>query len=229
MTRKALRTVAIDGPAASGKTTVGRMLADTFGYALLDTGLMYRAVCYAALVAGVSASDARGCHRVARGLRIEARRGEEPGIFVNGEDVRHHLRDPDVEAMVSDYSAIPEVRAVMVKKQRAFANGRRTVLVGRDIGTVVLPDAGLKIYLDAGEDVRAQRRSAQTENWKVQRTAATSKQEITNRDRTDAGRSVSPLRPAENAVLIDTTEMTLEEVLERVEKEVLCAQDSDAG
>ena len=216
------RTIAIDGPAASGKTTVGRMLARDFGYLFLDTGLMYRAFALAAVRNGLSPTDAEACERLARSLPLSVQAKGDTRIFLAGEDVTDLLRDPEVERTVSAYSAIAGVRAVMVEHQRTIARRHRVVLAGRDIGTVVLPHASLKLYLDASETARAERRSHQTEQWRVRRDEAGSLEDITQRDRIDSTRAVSPLKAAEDAIYIDTTVLTLDDVVERVEREVRC-------
>lgn len=210
--------IAIDGPAASGKTTVGTAIAKKYGYLFLDTGLMYRAV----TLAGLQARVAPGSKRIAKllanlALRVEATR-EGTRVFLGNEDVTARLRDAEVEANVSAYAAIPAVREAMVAHQRRIAASGKAVLAGRDIGTVVLPEAPLKLYLDADEDARAQRRGQQATQH-----AAEARKNIANRDVTDATRSVSPLRPAEDAVVIDTTDMTLDEVLELALEKVACA------
>lgn len=216
------RTIAIDGPAASGKTTVGRMLAREFGYLFLDTGLMYRAFTLAAIRAGIMASDAEACERLARTLELSVQTEGDTRIILAGEDVTDLLRDPEVERMVSAYSVIAGVRAVMVGHQRGIARGRRAVLAGRDIGTVVLPRADLKLYLDASETARAERRSHQTVQWPVRRDEAEALEDIAQRDQTDSTRAVSPLKAAGDAIYIDTTTLTLDEVVQRVEREVRC-------
>jgi cytidylate kinase len=209
--------IAIDGPAASGKSTVGQTLAARHGYRFLDTGLMYRAFTLAALRAGVAASDPGACTALAETIAMTVAAGTETRIFLDAEDVTDRLRDADVEANVSAYSAIAAVREVMVRRQRAIAAEGRAVLAGRDIGTVVLPGAGLKIYLDASEEARARRRGLQAADTRL------ASANVTERDRIDSGRTTSPLRPAEDAVVIDTTDLTLDEVLDRVEKELRCA------
>ncbi|MEO6398435.1 MAG: (d)CMP kinase, partial [Tepidiformaceae bacterium] len=154
--------IAIDGPAASGKSTLGAALAKRFGYRFLDTGIMYRAFTLAALRANV-APESSGCSAFGGTLALTLRRGEwGTGIMLGDEDVTPLLRDPRVEANVSLYSALPPVREQMVQQQREFARGIRAILAGRDIGTVVLPEAPLKFYLLASEEARAQRRSTQT-------------------------------------------------------------------
>lgn len=206
--------IAIDGPAASGKSTLGRALADRLGYQFLDTGLMYRAFTLAALRAGVEAEDTEACAELARSvdLRVEAER--DTRVFLGDEDVTGLMRSAEVEANVSAYSAIPAVRERMVAMQREVAGSGRAVLAGRDIGTVVLPDAPVKFYLDASETARAHRRSAQAGSWGAEQRAHEAHRDITGRDLIDSSRAASPLRPAEDAIVIDTTYLSLEAVVE---------------
>jgi len=204
--------IAIDGPAASGKSSLGMALARRFGYLFLDTGLMYRAVTLAALEAGVPPEDA-AAGAFARSLDIRAVAGEETRILLGGRDVTGRLREPEVEHHVSAYSALPSVRAAMVAAQRAIAAQGPAILAGRDIGTVVLPDAPVKLFLEASPEARAARRSRQAYEWGMAQEAAEARRDIEQRDRLDSSRAASPLRPAEDAVVIDTTDLTLEEVI----------------
>ena len=218
MTKRLPDCIAIDGPAASGKTTVGSAIAKKYGYLFLDTGLMYRAVTLAGLRANV-APGSKGMAKLLRGLALRVQATSEgTRVFLGDEDVTPRLRDADVEANVSAYSAVPAVREAMVAHQRRIAASGRAVLAGRDIGTVVLPEAPLKLYLDAAESARARRRGEQ-----ATQKATEARKDIANRDVTDSTRAVSPLRPAEDAVVIDTTDMTLEDVLELALEKVACA------
>ena len=222
MKRSLPTPIAIDGPAASGKSTLGAELAQRFGYAFLDTGLMYRAVTLAALRAGLPVDDAAAREFVRRlDLRVEA--GATTRIFLGDEDVTDRLRDPEVEANVSHYSALPSVREAMVRKQRAIAGKGLAVLAGRDIGTVVLPNAPLKFYLEASEDARAERRGKQSGEWGQAQADADARRDIHRRDVIDSTRGVAPLRAAPDAVVIDTTALSLEEVLELALENVQCA------
>ncbi|MFQ5382068.1 MAG: (d)CMP kinase, partial [Dehalococcoidia bacterium] len=212
--------VAIDGPAASGKTAVGTALSRTLGYDVLDTGAMYRAFALAAMSQGVPAEDS-ACARLGESLQFEVVTGNETRILIDGEDVTPRLREPEVEDSVSSYSALPAVRRLMVESQREAARRSRTVVLGRDIGTVVLPEAPVKIYLDASEPARAKRRSLQTGDGKTK----SSRRNIAHRDTVDSTRAASPLRPAVDAVRIDTTNLSLAEVVERVTEVVRCASE----
>lgn len=154
MTKKLPDCIAIDGPAASGKTTVGSAIAKKYGYLFLDTGLMYRAVTFAGLRRKIP-PVAGEVDRLLGELKLKVVADELGSrIYLAGEDVTPHLRDADVEANVSKYAAIPEIREAMVRQQRKVAKGGRAILAGRDIGTVVLPKAALKLYLDADEEAR---------------------------------------------------------------------------
>lgn len=218
MPRRLPDTIAIDGPAASGKTTVGMAIAEKYGYLFLDTGLMYRAVTLAALRSNIPAtSEAARKLLVHLGLSVQVTR-DGTRVLLGAEDVTVHLRDADVEARVSDYAAIPEVREAMVRQQRAIAAKGNAVLAGRDIGTVVLPNAPLKLYFHASEDARAERRGSQ-----ATQAAEAARRDIANRDKKDSGREVSPLKPAADAIVIDTTNMVLEDVVKLALEKVSCA------
>lgn len=214
--------IAIDGPAASGKTSVGRELVRRFGYRFLDTGVTYRAVTLAALRAGISPDDDAACAALAERLDIRA---EPDGsrTFLGEEDVTELIRAPEVESNVSSYSALPAVREVMVRLQRRFAAEGHAVLAGRDIGTVVLPDAPLKFYLQASEAARAERRGRQASGWGPEQAAAEAHRDITRRDQRDSNRAVSPLQAASDAIVIDTTDLALEDLIARVIEAIECA------
>ncbi|MGH2631979.1 MAG: (d)CMP kinase [Tepidiformaceae bacterium] len=208
--------IAIDGPAASGKSTVGRALAHELGYAFLDTGLMYRAFTLAALRAGIPATET-ACAPFARGL--DMRLGTEPDahVYLGDEDVTEQLHDPAIEGHVSAYSGIPAVREVLRAAQRAFATRGKAVLAGRDIGAVVLPDAPLKLYLEADETARAQRRNAQR-GIAAEEHARRAHEDLSRRDRLDSPQTSI----AEGAIVIDTTTLTLDEVIACVFEKVQC-------
>lgn len=202
--------IAVDGPGGSGKSTVSRRLAEHLGWLHLDTGAFYRAATLAVLRAAVDlALDSEVADAVSgRGFLQEDGR-----MFLDGEDVTVDIRSAAVTAAVSAVSALPEVRKVMVAHQREWVarHGRDVVVEGRDIGTVVFPEADLKIWLSASAEERAQRRALQTGE-----DPALVMQELDRRDRADSGRKVSPLKPAEDAVHMDTTGMTVDEVVERI-------------
>lgn len=215
------RTIAVDGSAASGKSTVGRRLAAYLGYPFLDTGIMYRAITLAAIQRGIPLTDEAALSRLAQSVRMDVGiplpGSDAPAsITVDGRDVTGLLRSQDVEDAVSLVSRVPGVRAALVQKQRESAARRRIVMAGRDIGTVVLPDADLKIYLDASLEERAARRHREFAALGRQVTAEEVLEDIRRRDQIDSQRPVSPLRPAEDAVIIDTDGLTLDQVMERV-------------
>jgi CMP/dCMP kinase len=194
-------TVAIDGPAGSGKSTLSRALAARLGVGRLDTGAMYRSVAWAALQRGVDPADTEAVAGVARTLVLDV--GDR--VVADGTDVTEAIRGPEVSAAVSAVAANPAVRAVMVDRQREWvaAHGGG-VVEGRDIGTVVLPDADLKLYLTASPEVRAARRSEE------------GAEAVARRDRLDSTRAASPLEVAEGARVIDTGALGVEEIVDEV-------------
>lgn len=218
-------TIAIDGPAASGKSTLGRALAQRLGYFFLDTGHMYRAFTLAALRQDIPPTDEAACARFAETVDLRVEAAEDTRILLGDEDVTGLLREPAVEANVSAYSAIPSVRTAMVRRQREIAARGGAVLAGRDIGTVVLPEAPVKFYLEASEDARARRRAAQAASWGPEQVSAEARRDITGRDEVDSSRAAGPLRPAADAIIIDTTNMSIEDVIAFALEKVPCAGD----
>lgn len=210
-------TIAIDGPAASGKSTIGRLLAERFGYAFLDTGLMYRAFTLGALRANIPAT-AEACQPFADALDLRLGTEPEVHVFLGEEDVTALLHNPEIERHVSEYSALPPVREVLREQQRAFARKGQTVLAGRDIGAVVVPDAPLKFYFEADEAARAKRRNAER-GIAQQEHARQSHQALSRRDRLDSPQTFI----APDAVVIDTTHLTIEEVIAAALKHLPCA------
>ncbi len=211
----------MDGSAASGKSTIGRLLAQKLGYLFLDTGVMYRALALAAIERGIDPSDSVALGELARSVRIDVRlappgSGNGTAVLLDGTDVTARLRSPAVEEAVSLVSRVPAVRHALVQRQREIAQRGDIVMAGRDIGTVVLPSASLKIYLDAPVEERARRRYAEFASMGRNVTHQMVLDDLRRRDRIDSQRSVSPLRPAEDAVRIDTGGLTLEEVLQKV-------------
>lgn len=217
-------TIAIDGPAASGKSTIAALLAEKLGYVYLDTGVMYRAVTWEALQRHIPISDEGAITHLSETLHIKvtqptANDGRQYTVYADGKDVTWELRRPEVNAHVSSVSAYPGVRRALVAHQQRIGHRGRIVMVGRDIGTVVLPEADLKIYLEAVVDERARRRYCQVLQQRGQegdKEYEDIREAMIRRDRIDSGRQVSPLRPAEDAVVIDTTDMTVRQVLDRV-------------
>jgi len=213
--------VAIDGPAASGKSAVGVAVARRIGARFFDTGAMYRAVTWLALQRRVDVTDARALAALVESAQIEVSEsaltpGEATAVHVNGADATPHLRGPDVEANVSLVSRVPDVRKALVRIQRALAAEGGVVMAGRDIGTVVLPEADLKVYLDASREVRARRRVEQVAASGGHIAYEEVLAEMARRDGIDSSRETSPLTAAPDAVIINTDNLTLDEVVERI-------------
>ena len=205
-----LRVIAIDGPAGSGKSTVARRLAERLGLEYLDTGAMYRAVAFAALRRDVDPGDADAVANLTPGLDIEI---TLDAVRVDGVDATIEIRGPEVTRAVSVVAANSAVRDEMRRRQRAWAEARAGgVIEGRDIGTVVFPDAELKVYLTASPEARAGRRAQEVTDLDYETVAA----DIARRDALDQGRDDSPLVEAADAVTIDTTERTIDEVVDAV-------------
>src|SRR6266849_6119993 len=212
-------TIAIDGPAGSGKSSVARLVASALGYLYLDSGAMYRALALKALERGVSLDDETQLAKLANETHIELRsptsEQEKAGIknrvFLDGKEVTEEIRTPEVAQAASRLATIAPVRAVLVAEQQSAGRGGGVVMEGRDIGTVVFPDAELKIFLEASPEVRAQRRWLEHEEKGEQVTLPEVLVEVRERDKRDRERKVSPLVKAEDAVLIDNTAMDAEE------------------
>jgi cytidylate kinase len=200
--------IAIDGPAGAGKSTVARGVADALDFTYLDSGAMYRCVALAALRAGADPNDGKAMGEIAREARIDLR---SAGVELEGEDVTEAIRTPEVDLAASRVSVHPEVRDEMVKRQRGLMETGRYVAEGRDIGTVVSPDAPLKIYLTASDEERARRRA--DESRELFGDVVEAQRE---RDARDTSREHSALRPADDAVELDTTELSVDEVVDRV-------------
>lgn len=208
--------IAIDGPASAGKSTLGAYLAQTLGYLYFDTGVMYRAVTWEALRQRIPISDEEAVTALAETITIDVTRptvddGRQYDVYVDGRDVTWQIRRPEVDAQVSPVSAYPGVRRALTAQQRAIGLRGRVVMVGRDIGTVVLPEAELKIYLDASPEERARRRLGDQLAQGCDVDYETVLEAIRRRDRIDAGREVAPLRRADDALLLNNDDMTLEE------------------
>lgn len=215
------RTIAIDGPAASGKSTVAQRVAEALGYLFLDTGVMYRAVTLAARQAGIDPGEEAKVVDLAAKLRIDAKPaskldGRLCDVFVNGQDVTWAIRSGEVDGDVSQVSRYAGVRQAMTGLQRQIGARGSVVMVGRDIGTVVLPDADLKVYLDASVEERARRRANELAARGQPAEFATILEGLKERDHLDSTRELAPLMPAPDAVVLDTTALTIEEVVDRV-------------
>jgi CMP/dCMP kinase len=209
----------IDGPSGSGKGTISRAVADALGWHLLDSGALYRAIGYAASMAGIDLSDAAAVTRCAETTRIgfrDPKDGGETRVVVNGHDATDEIRTETCGAAASAIAAIPSVRAALMDKQRSFRKAPGLVADGRDMGTVVFADALHKIFLTASAEERARRRYKQLKEKGLTVTLASLLREIEARDERDATRKVAPLRPANGALMIDTTAIPIGEVIARV-------------
>ncbi|HRQ22258.1 MAG TPA: (d)CMP kinase [Anaerolineales bacterium] len=212
--------IALDGPAASGKSTLGHRLAEALGYLFFDTGIMYRAVTWAALTRDMDLRDETAITQLAETVQIDIRPpsvgdGRSCDVIVGGRDVTWEMRGGDVDANVSGVSAYAGVRQALTAQQRRIGLRGRVVMVGRDIGTVVLPDADLKIYLDASAEERAKRRYDELIERGEQAQYEDTLQKMIERDRLDSTRAVAPLKPAGDAVIIDTDKMDAGQVFQR--------------
>jgi cytidylate kinase len=214
--------IAIDGPAASGKSTLGRRLADSLGYLFFDTGVMYRAVTWAALQRHLDIGDEPALTSLAETVQIDVQPpsvddGRVCDVLLDGQDVTWQIRQLEVESSVSPVSAYQGVRQALVSQQRRIGLRGRVVMVGRDIGTVVLPEAELKIYLDASPQERAMRRYRELEQRNGKADFEQVLSGVRNRDRIDSTRTFSPLCAAPDAVIIDSDKLSADEVFEKVE------------
>lgn len=212
-------TIALDGPAAAGKSTVGRAVADRLGYLYFDTGALYRALTWLALRCGVVPDDGEGLAELCRSHRLTvAARAADPGygVLVDGAEVTAELRSPEVDRAVSPVSAHAAVRDALLAAQRQPAAEGPVVMVGRDIGTVVLPDADLKLYLDASPEARAWRRWHELQAAGMATDYASELEAMRMRDARDAGRSVAPLQVSPTAVVVDTDRCDLDQVVAHV-------------
>ena len=215
--------IAIDGPAASGKSTLGRRLAESLGYLFFDTGVMYRAVTWQALDSGLDVYDEAAVTELADRINIDVRPasdldGRLCDVLVNGVDVTWESRSEAVDANVSIVAAYRGVRQAMGEQQRLIGRRGRVVMVGRDIGTVILPEADLKIYLDASATERARRRYEEMKARGIQANLNDVLSMVLERDRIDSTRDVAPLRVAPDAVLIDSEQLTAEQTFEQVKQ-----------
>jgi cytidylate kinase len=213
--------IAIDGPAAAGKTTLAQRLAHHLGYLLFDTGVMYRAATLAALEQGVPVGDRDKVEAIAEAIDIDVRSpsvadGRLYDVIVGGKDATWPIRSREVDANVSQVSAYRGVRQAMTRRQREIGMRGRVVMVGRDIGTVVLPEAELKLYVVATRDERARRRYRELLERGEQADLDAIGSSMAERDRIDSSRELAPLRPADDARILDTTELTVDQALARI-------------
>jgi cytidylate kinase len=211
--------VTIDGPAGAGKSTVARRVADALGFVYIDSGAMYRCVALWALNRGVSESDMHRLEQLAREADIAFRSGSNI-VLLNGEDVTNAIRQPEVSTMASRVAAVPAVRRALVEKQRQMAAENSVVMEGRDIGTVVFPEAKVKIFLDAEPRVRTGRRVEELRGRGTEVSADIAERDLAERDQRDSTRAESPLMQAPDAVYLDSTRLSVDEVVEEVLKVV---------
>lgn len=225
--RQAKLVIALDGPSSSGKSTVGAEAARRLGYRFCDTGLLYRAVTWLSIRRGIGADDTIALVPLAAEVHlVPDGRGRLRHVEVDGEDVTAAVRGPEVDVAVSTYSRVPELRAALVPRQRAIAEGGGIIVAGRDIGTVILPDADLKLYLDASAEERARRRTQQRRLTPEGEAAAHILDELRRRDAIDSGRTVAPLRVASDAVVVRTDGNTFNETVAEV---VAAIREAEAG
>lgn len=211
--------IAIDGPAGAGKSTIARILARELAFIYVDTGALYRTVGYCALAAGADPSRADQVTPLLKNLQLELRYVDgTQRVFANDEDVSERIRTPEVSMAASAVSALPEVRAFLLDLQRNTAVSQNVIMDGRDIGTVVLPQAGLKIFLTASPEERAARRYAELKEKGIATTFDEVLADMIKRDYDDSHRQAAPLKPADDAILVDTTGNTLEQSVEVLKK-----------
>ncbi len=208
--------VTIDGPAGSGKTTLSRMLADKLGFDYVDTGALYRGVAWQVLRKGVAVDDNAALGQLCQNLPLELIRQEgNLHLWVDGIDVTDRIRTAEISMAASAVSAQPAIRACLFELQRSLGNNRRAVFEGRDMGTVVFPDAQVKFFLEADIEIRARRRFEEL----PPETAAEFQQvknDMAKRDANDSSRALAPLKPADDAILIDTTDLSIDQVLDQL-------------
>lgn len=213
-------SIAIDGPCGAGKSTLARMTANKYGLIYVDTGALYRTVGLFALKNGVSSKDEDKITELLPQICIEMRYDEQgtQRMYLNGEDVTEEIRLPEASIYASDVSAMKPVRAFLLSMQKEMAEKYDVVMDGRDIGTVVLPNAGLKIYLTAKPEVRAERRFFELKEKNINTTYDEVLSDLNYRDKNDSERTAAPLRAADDAIILDTTELNLDECLEAISK-----------
>jgi CMP/dCMP kinase len=206
--------ITIDGPAGSGKTTVSRLLAERLNYQYVDTGALYRCIAFEVDTAGIAPTDNRQLQNLCKNLSISFRQiNGKSRIFSNDRDITDEIRTPEVTMLASAVSAMPAVREHLLVVQRKMGKKKSVVFEGRDMGTVVFPEADVKFYLEAAIDIRAQRRHRELKTHHT-RTLEAVREDMKIRDHNDSNRELSPLKPAEDAFIIDTTHLSVDEVVE---------------
>ena len=209
--------IAVDGPAGSGKGTVTKRIEKELGFLNLDTGATYRCVALQVLRENVTLKDEEEIIKIANDIDIEINnRGDKDIILLNGEDVSKEIRTKEVTSIVSQVSSIIPVREKMVEIQRKLANGKNVIVEGRDIGTVVFPNANIKIYLDASEEIRAQRRYEENKQNGIDITYEEVLENVKMRDYNDMHKKVGALKKADDAIVVDSTNLTIDEVVEKI-------------
>ena len=217
--------ITIDGPSGAGKTTVSRMLADRLNYKYIDTGALYRGVALAALSAGVDSNDDKDLANLCSQLNmvfLDTKNGMR--LLANGTDITDRIRTPEISMFASAASARPVVRQYLLDLQRDMGKEKNAVFEGRDMGTVVFPDADVKFYLDASHETRASRRFKELKPIDSQTLEAV-KRDMKRRDENDSTRDIAPLKPAEDAIIIDSTHLSAKEVVD----EMLCHIETSGG
>lgn len=212
--------IAIDGPSGAGKSTIARAAAKRFGFIYVDTGAIYRTVGLAAYRGGIDRRDASAVEALLPQLEIAMRYTDagEQHMYLNGEDVTALIREPEISICASDVAALPSVRAFLMELQRRMARENSVIMDGRDIGTVVLPDAEVKIFLTASAEARARRRLLELEQKGMKQSFDEVLRDIKYRDEQDSHRAAAPLKKAEDAIAVDTSELNFDESLELVVK-----------
>lgn len=209
--------VAIDGPAGAGKSSIARAVSQKLGFVYIDTGAMYRAVAVYAIENGIEIKEESFTKDILEKIKIDiAYTDGVQRIFLCGKDVSERIREADASLGASNVAVIPAVRLKLVELQRSLAEKNSVIMDGRDIGTYVLPNAEVKIFLTASSDVRAKRRLSEMKENGIEADFETVKRDIEYRDKNDSERKFAPLKQAEDATLVDTSDMTIEEVIDRV-------------
>lgn len=212
--RKMSFVVAIDGPAGAGKGTITKQVGQKLGLINIDTGAMFRCVTLNVIQMGIKIEEENKIEAMLNQIDIEMKENEE--VFLNGENVTKKIREEEVNHLVSPISVLPIVRKKLLELQRRIAQGKNVIMEGRDIGTVVFPDANVKIYLDATPEERARRRVKQNQEKGIECSYEEVLKNIMDRDKRDSTREVAPLKQAEDAIYIDSSDMTIEEVVEKI-------------